>query len=381
MPMPKALMAVVAILSATILTVAAPSARQAAVAAPDPEAAARAALARPINAGSIPFLLPHSRYSNVAGRIAAALQHERADVRAVAARSIFVTAGKVYSDAVASALTTERDPVAGAEMVRAMMAIRGGASDADAIAAARRLGAPAINAVIVTMAHARPLDVLPYLADLDADATALADALLRAVSADPDRVARALGALPDGLDLAAVSTMFTRAGDIGIALPSSVVESTLRRTSRRAALVYLLNRPETAVPATLAAIRATPASPASGGWDDVLVELYARGNQSSQRRDLLTIIPRLDRGSAPAGFWRWPAISRLSSEEMSAIQTQVPGQAAGDAPAVRDTVAGPRPPDPRWREKSIWRTVDPRPASMRRWCPLPAAALANTRSA
>jgi hypothetical protein len=33
---------------------------------PDPEAEARKALARRVTAGSVPFLLPHARYSNVA---------------------------------------------------------------------------------------------------------------------------------------------------------------------------------------------------------------------------------------------------------------------------------------------------------------------------
>src|SRR5262245_28555540 len=98
----------------------------------DAEAAARAVLARPIDAGNIPFLIPHARYSNVAARLAAALRDKRADVRTVAARSIFVIAGKYYSDAVTAALRDETDPIAGAEMVRALMAIQGAAADATA---------------------------------------------------------------------------------------------------------------------------------------------------------------------------------------------------------------------------------------------------------
>ncbi len=102
----------------------------------------------------------------------------------MAARTISVSAGKVYDGAVAVALDVARDPLAGAEVVRAFMAIRGPAADADAIAAAKRLGRLAINAVIVTMAHTRPLDVLPHLVDFDLDSAALADALLRAIAAD-----------------------------------------------------------------------------------------------------------------------------------------------------------------------------------------------------
>lgn len=177
------------------------------------EAAAPAALAMPVNAGTIPFLITSANYTNVANRLAGALAHERADVRAVAARSIALIAGKRYGDAVTAALAAEKDPIAGAEMVRALLAIRGAAADREAIAAARRFGAPAMNAITVSLAHTRPLDVLPWLADLDLDTDGLADALIRATAVDATRVTRAIEALPPGVKLSAVEHMRGRARD------------------------------------------------------------------------------------------------------------------------------------------------------------------------
>jgi protein TonB len=356
----KTLIASALVLAAVTVMMAAPRARQAAAPPPDPEAGARAALARPINAGSIPFLVPHSRYSNVAGRLASSLSDKRADVRAVAARAIFVTAGRVYGDAVAAALPLERDPIAGAEIVRAFMALRGPAADADAVAAAKRLGAPAINAVIVTMAHARPLDVLTYLVDLDADPGALAETLLRAIAADGRRVARAIDALPSGADLAALSMMFDRADEVGAAVPSEVVEAALAHDkARHSVLMYLLNHPEPAPPAIVSALRSKAASPVDG-WDDVLVELIAR-SRAGQLRDLRATIAGLDPDLAPSGFWRSPALARLSSDERSQIEARVPGAAAA-APSTGGTAASRlSAPDHRWTEKDGWRSIDPLP--------------------
>ena len=157
----------------------------------DPEAAAREALARPVSIGSVPLLIQHARYSNVAARLADALKHKQPGVRAVAARSIFVLAGSRYAGPLAEALAAERDPVAGAEMARALLAIRGAAADSEAMDAARRLGTEALDAASMTMAQSRPLDVLPWLGDLRLDVNML-PLLRRANALDPDRVGAAL---------------------------------------------------------------------------------------------------------------------------------------------------------------------------------------------
>jgi TonB family protein len=353
------------ILIAVLITggVAVPQAQRSTTPAPqDPEAAARAALARPIDAGSIPFLIPHARFSNVAGRLASALGHERADVRAVAARAIFVIAGRSYGGAVAKALPVEQDPIAGAEMVRALMAIRGAEADADAIAAASRLGAPAIQAVIVTLAHTRPLDVLPHLEDLNVESAVLADALLRAIAADAGRVARAFEALPADTDLAALSTMFTRARDVGLPLPAEIVEPSLRRgATRRDVLAYLLDRAEALPPAVLKAVRAAPVPAADDAWDAVHVELIARGQPGASRRDIRKIVPTLDRGLVPARFWRSPALARLTPEELRDLRTYVLGRETADAAGPGGGGTSRPSRDPRWSATGDWRSADPLP--------------------
>ncbi len=336
------------------LSVPTATARQAAP-PQDAEAAARAALARPIDAGNLPFLIPHARYSNVAARLAGALHDKRADVRTVAARSIFVLAGKYYSDAVTAALRDERDPAAGAEMVRALMAIQGAAADAAAIAAARRLGPLAMDAVIVTLAHARPLDVLPHLAAFDASTTPLTDALLRAVGTDAGRVARALDDLPADPALAAPARMVTRAAELGIRLPIAIVEAGVRRDETRgAALVYLLDRPEEAHGDVQ--FLATLASRASSGWEQVMLELVLRGDPSSERRDLRPVLAALRGTPAPAGFWRSSGLSRLSPDERTELRVL-----AGPEPVLPAAGAAPRSRDSRWSDTGAWRSLDPLP--------------------
>lgn len=349
MPMTGARPRLIVLAALVVAAVSGVLARETTVATQDAEAAARAALARPVTVGSVPFLIPHARFSNVAARLAGALRHERADVRAVAARSIFVLAGSFYGDAVAEALAVERDPTAGAEMVRALLAIRGAAADADAIAAAGRLGVPALNAVTVTLAHTRPLDVLPHLQDLDPDADGLADALLRAVTVDAERVAGAIDALPADADLAALDRVFPRAAEIGILLPAPMITSSLRRgpATRHATLIHLLEHPPAVASAAVSELGAAAAFADATGWTTVLTELIARGDPSVERHDLRRIVPALDRAAAPSALWHSPAISRLSPDERIALRDHV-FAGRGDARKAR-------PRDRQWTQPGIWR--------------------------
>ena len=146
----------------------------------------------------------------------------------------------------------------------------------------------------------------------------LTDALLRAVAVDAGRVARALDDLPADPALAAPAKMLTRAAELGIRLPSAIVEAGVRRDATRvAALVYLLDRPEEAHGDTH--LLATLAARVSSGWETVMLELVVRGDPSSERRDLRPVLAALRGTQAPAGFWRLSGLSRLSPDERTEL--------------------------------------------------------------
>lgn len=142
-----------------------------AVVAAEPAPAAQdaaAALARPVSPGAIALLVAHANSPAAQTRLQEALKDTRPEVRAVAARVAFITKSMGLLPALRAALQQERDDVAAAELVRAVMTLGGTAAHADAMAAATTIRGHAVDAAIETMARlgARELSaqVAPLLA-------------------------------------------------------------------------------------------------------------------------------------------------------------------------------------------------------------------------
>ena len=148
--------------------------------------------------------------------------------------------------------------------------------------------------------------------------------------------------------------MMTRAAELGIRLPSAIVEAGVRRDATRdAALVYLLDRPETHEDSQLLA---TLVSRVSSGWEKVMLELVVRGDPSAERRDLRPVLAALRGTPAPAGFWKSSGLSRLSPNERTELRALM-----GPETILPPAGAVPRARDNRWSDPGTWRSLNPLP--------------------
>ena len=168
-------------------------------AAPDPNGV-EAALGRPLSPGAVALLLQHAADPRAGARLVEALSHERADVRAAAARVVGSVGLRPGLPALAQAVAREDDAVAGIEEVRAL-ALLADSTDADLLRAVAGVGPAAVDTWASTRALAHPdrlLDELPALREAGLGEEQLVEGLARAADREPGITARvrekALGA-------------------------------------------------------------------------------------------------------------------------------------------------------------------------------------------
>jgi hypothetical protein len=148
-----------AVLTLALTMIAAPCAAQGQT--PDEETARKAreaALARPLSPGAVALLAPYATHPTVIARLRTALTDQRPGVRAVAARLAFSTRQQTLAETLVQAVETEQDPIAGAEMVRALALLMGEKADRHLLDLSARLGQRAIDARARVVERARPLD-------------------------------------------------------------------------------------------------------------------------------------------------------------------------------------------------------------------------------
>lgn len=125
-----------------------------------------ALLARPISPASIALLAEHAGDPAVQKRLAEAVKHENAAVRAVAARVAFVTMSKGLAPPLIAAIAKEEHAHTAAEQVRALMGLLGEPGDQIVIRAVTRIGGPTAVAMTESLARTRPMDIAKLLPTL-----------------------------------------------------------------------------------------------------------------------------------------------------------------------------------------------------------------------
>jgi hypothetical protein len=263
----------------------------------------------------------------VVARLAEGTADPRADVRSVAARVAFTTRHKGLEPALLVALASEQNPVAGAEIVRALTLIRGAEADAVIREALPRFDHRATAAWVETMGRARPADVWRHV-DAMPDNWVVGRVLVGAARAEPDAAIKAFAALrtspalvpayeamihgvPYETDL--LAWPLYAAGLETSALRSSVVLSLLRRQAAKGVM------PQEATAALAAVIGAPP--PADLAWVPVFLEIVRRDQDPTTRpRPLAETIASLDRATFPEpllGDWRF---EHLDGKETAAFR-------------------------------------------------------------
>lgn len=156
-------------------------------AAPDAAQDLAALLALPISPGAIAMLADHAGQPAVQKRLAEAVKHQDAAVRAVAARVAFTTQSKGQAPGLISAVAKEAHAQTAAEQVRALMGLLGKPGDDIVLRAVTRIGGPTAIAMAEALARTRPMDIaelLPTLVPL-AEPRALGAALATACAQYP----------------------------------------------------------------------------------------------------------------------------------------------------------------------------------------------------
>jgi len=283
------------------------------------------ALARSISPGSVALLVPYASQPAVVERLKQALADPRPEVRAVAARIAFTTRHQALAPALAAALEKEQNPVAGAEIVRALALIRGAAADAAVRAALTRFDSRATLAWAETLVRVRPADLWPQLADLP-NATVLGHLLFDNAVAQPDAASVAFAnvrATP-GLQPALVAILVQ--ARISRKLPPwPIVAAGLDTPGppRQAAalLVLTLQLKDVALPPEAAAtLHDLPASP-DLAWMPVLAELVRRGTEpKTPPRPLVAQIERIDAATAPKDLGYDPITAYFDKAEAAAFR-------------------------------------------------------------
>ncbi len=115
-----------------------------------------AALKLPLTPASVALLVLHMTAPAAQQRLATALKDPRAEVRAVAARVLFVGRIGELTPQLLAALDAEQDAGAGVEEIRAAVLLGGATADGQVLAAASRLGDPAQRAYKTSLLRMRP---------------------------------------------------------------------------------------------------------------------------------------------------------------------------------------------------------------------------------
>jgi TonB family protein len=229
-------------------------------AAPPDGAALDALLAKPLSPGSVGLLVEHAADARVVARWREALKDPRPEVRAAAARAVYVTGhGELLPD-VSAALAAETDAAAAGEEAEAVAALSGPARDEDLLVASRRLPAalPAVAGALARHRERRALDHAALVEGLT-DAGRLEGFVRLATRGDPAALAHA-GALAlrerrEALWEAVLDVARGAAFDEGLLIAGLQAASP---GFRAATFWHLVLSPSPPSPRVAAAVEATP---------------------------------------------------------------------------------------------------------------------------
>jgi TonB family protein len=313
----------------------------------DAEKALAKALARPISPGSVAMLVAHAGSPATVERLAQALAHQDPEVRAVAARVAFATKQAGLVAPLVKAMSLEQNPLAGAEIARAIALIGGRPADDALFEQMARLDWRATLAWAELVGRTRPADLLPRLETL-ADKVPVGALLALQAANDGSSVAAAFGTLtPDSPRARLYDEMMTVAGRHGDSLPWPVLAVGLQAggVSRRSVVRDLMRRrlleramPPEAAPALADLARRITAD--EDPWIVVALELGRRAQpDSGAPHPIEAAIVRIRPADLPDRPWRDPLLRTLSREEEWSLRA-----ALGSSLAAREHWESPGRP-------------------------------------
>jgi TonB family protein len=242
-------------------------------------------LAEPLTPGVVALLAEFTNQAAAQQRLAEAFSSVDPSVRAVAARVALATRSVAQVPALRRTLGGERDPKAAAEMVRALLVLRGADADAWILPVLPELGAPASATFVEVLARTRPESLKSVVAvRMPAEADpGIGQALavgLRQNEAQLDAIVSLLGALNrSDVWSAALTTMMERAA----VMPARLLEQALASSAPgvRSDAVWTaaqLMLSEKTVPNAVHAALAKAAQPPDADvWEAFGREMVARG--------------------------------------------------------------------------------------------------------
>ena len=239
----------------------------AALAAPAPAFEWQKALAGPLSPGSVALLVEHRNEPGVRERLAAALNDDRPEVRAAAARVIHVSGSTWLLPDLITALSHEADTAAAIEEIRAIGSLGDASMDAALVAAATRLKTAIVDVVAETLGRTRAADAFVHLSSLRSaglSATGYAYLARMAVRRGPGDTTRAAMAAVRESDAMAWAAVLDEARHTGDAVQVGLITVALgMEAARFRALAYWhlareVDRGVPLAPDVSAALAATP---------------------------------------------------------------------------------------------------------------------------
>jgi TonB family protein len=189
-----------------------------------------AALRMPLSPGSVALLIEHASDPAVKQRLAEALQHASPDVRAAAARVVFVAAVTSLLPEVASALGRENYEDPAIEQVRVLSGFGGSRYDQTILDAFARLGvsAPRAAAAFAFVRGEAALGALPAVRRADASSSALVP-FLSAARLDVPALTRLLESADREADAKIAEASIRAATRLGRSLGDGILASVLQK--------------------------------------------------------------------------------------------------------------------------------------------------------
>ena len=309
-------------------------------------------LKHPISPGSLAILLPHSKEPAVLERWKQGLGDSRATVRASAARTIAVSGTVSLLPGVLSALSTEDDPEAAGEEIRALVALGNEQAVNHAVDAGLRLGgiavrelAPALAARFGAESH-RFLDQLSGL-----DAVHWPDFFWRASAGHASRLGGIASALNSGGESQRLQELLGVAREADGDLPEATLAALLssREPGIRAAvyryLLARLARGPIAPGVVEAVLQEGGALSDADAFTSLLHALLRRALAPGAAVDPLTdLIERIDEawlGQLDAG----DLPKHLLPDEREAVEARLGHPDASTQPGVAAAMTQPEGPD------------------------------------
>lgn len=158
------------------------------------EAGIEAALQRPLSPGAVALLIAQVRDPRAGARLVEALTHDRADVRAAAARVAGIVGLRQGLPVLRQAVARESEASAGLEQVKALALLEEAAAQPELLRAVAGVGPAGLDTWASTRAQARPgllLDELPALRAAGLGQEQLLGLVRQAASRDPQVATRA----------------------------------------------------------------------------------------------------------------------------------------------------------------------------------------------